>query len=470
MTNHHFRHKRLALAIASAALSLGATPAFATGFQLNEQSASGLGNAFAAGAAFTDDISAMWLNPAALSKFQRRQVVFAGHLIKPSIEFNNDASASALNQPLGNSGGDAGGYNFGPNAYFSLPLNDQLFFGVGLNGAWGNSTKYDSGWIGRYQGLESEILTVNVNPALAWKVTPEVTLGVGVNFQYLDGKFTQNANYSGALAATAAAAAAAGKLPAAVVPQLIAATPGYDSKVTIKADDTAWGWNVGAAWDATPDLRLAASYRSKIKYNLSGDVSYDNPTITGLPAQLQPVVTSLSAAINSTALYNRGVTSKIEIPAFGNLSGLWRYGDRWEFMADAQWTQWSSISELAFSTTEGPGLPAVPLAWDDSWKFAVGTSYRHDEQWKLRGGIAYDQTPVTSHPTVRLPDSDRWWLAFGGEYKWTRDWKFDAGFAYIFASDATFDQNQGSTSTYGLVNGNYNSNVWILSGQVAYSF
>ncbi len=63
--------KQVAHAIGAMMLSLGATQAFATGFQLNENSASGLGNAFAAGAAFTDDVSAMWWNPAALSQFPR---------------------------------------------------------------------------------------------------------------------------------------------------------------------------------------------------------------------------------------------------------------------------------------------------------------------------------------------------------------------------------------------------------------
>ncbi len=193
MRTPSFRRNRVAVAVAGAVLAVGATQALATGFQLNEQSASSLGNAFAAGAAFTDDVSAMWWNPAAISKFERRQFVQALHIIKPSIEFNNSASQPAFNQPLGNSGGDAGGYNFVPNLYFSTPINNQWSFGLGVNGGWGNATEYDDGWIGRYQALLSEILTINVNPAVAWKVTPEFSVGFGINFQYIDGKFTQNA-------------------------------------------------------------------------------------------------------------------------------------------------------------------------------------------------------------------------------------------------------------------------------------
>ena len=79
--------KQVAHAIGAMMLTLGATQAFATGFQLNENSASSLGNAFAAGAAFTDDVSAMWWNPAALSQFPKMQAAAAlvGHQLPPEL-------------------------------------------------------------------------------------------------------------------------------------------------------------------------------------------------------------------------------------------------------------------------------------------------------------------------------------------------------------------------------------------------
>ena len=173
---------------------------------MNENSASGLGNAFASGAAFTDDASAMWWNPAALSQFPKMQAVAAMHIITPSIKFRNDASRPALNQPLGGDGGDAGGYNFVPNMYLSVPINAQWTFGLGINAPFGLTTEYDDGWLGRYQSLKSQIQTINVNPALAWKATPTLSLGFGVNYQYLKATLTNNVNYSGALLSAAAGA------------------------------------------------------------------------------------------------------------------------------------------------------------------------------------------------------------------------------------------------------------------------
>jgi long-chain fatty acid transport protein len=468
MKTPNFRRRRVAATVAGTLLALGAGQALATGFQLNEQSASSIGNAFAGGAAFSDDISAMWWNPAVLSKFERRQFIQGLHVVVPSIKFSNDASVPALNQPLGGNGGDAGGWNFIPNLYFSTPINNEWSFGIGVNGPFGNKTEYSDGWLGRYQGLLSKIITINVNPAIAWKVTPEFTVGAGVNFQYIDGKFTNNANYSAALLSAAATAG----LPAATIGQVAQATPGLDSLVTITADDTAWGWNIGAAWDVTPALRVAAAYRSEIKYGLSGNADFNNPAISGLPPAIAPVVNTLANAVNSRALYNRSITSDITLPQIANLSAVWKFDPKWELMADAQWTGWSSITDLTFVPTDGSVLPGVPLEWDDTWKFAVGTSYRYNDQWKARFGVAFDQTPVTTHPTVRLPDSDRWWIAVGGEYRWTPQWKFDAGLVYIKGDAADFDQHfpAAEAASLGQLRGSYDASVWILSAQVAYVF
>ncbi len=210
-----------------------------------------------------------------------------------------------------------------------------------------------------------------------------------------------------------------------------------------------------------------------MKFKVSGNVDYNNPTPVpppGTPPVIVGTIAQLAAGVNSQALYNRGVTSDITLPQIANVSMVYRIDSAWEVMLDAQWTGWSSIPELAFNASAPPAIPAVPLEWDDTWKIALGASYRVNDQWKARFGVAFDQTPVTNHPTPRLPDSDRWWLAIGGEYKWTPNLKFDAGFVYIFADSPGFNQNLGSTPTYGLINGTYDVSTTIFSLQATYTF
>ena len=121
------------------------------------------------------------------------------NLIQPSLKFRNANSTAALQQPLGNEGGDAGSLNVVPNFYVTMPIDKQWSVGVGVNAPFGLVSEYEDGWIGRFQGLKSDIKTINVNPAVSWKATDNVAIGLGASYQHIDATFTSNVNYSAAL-------------------------------------------------------------------------------------------------------------------------------------------------------------------------------------------------------------------------------------------------------------------------------
>src|SRR5579862_2537586 len=123
MNRSQFRRSRVAAGVIAAMSLLGAGHALGAAFALQEESASGLGNAFAGGAAAAEDASSMSVNPATLSKYSAPQVVLGVHFITPSMKFKNDGSQPAAFQPLGGDGGDAGSTNVVPNLYLSVPLN-----------------------------------------------------------------------------------------------------------------------------------------------------------------------------------------------------------------------------------------------------------------------------------------------------------------------------------------------------------
>src|ERR1700687_5111567 len=121
-----------------AALATIASGASASGFQLMEQNASGLGNAYAGQGASAQDASTIFFNPAGITSFPGRNVDGAVNAIRPSATFSNTASTLApVQTSLGGNGGDAGDWAFVPNAYFSWQLNSQLFVGLGLNAPFG---------------------------------------------------------------------------------------------------------------------------------------------------------------------------------------------------------------------------------------------------------------------------------------------------------------------------------------------
>ncbi len=180
-----FSRTRIATALAGVALALAGGQAFGSAFALAEQNVMGLGNAFAGAAATAEDANTVWHNPAGLARLNFPQVEQAIHVIIPSAKFQNANSQAALGQPLGGSGGDAGGAAFVPNLYGSMAINNEWHVGIGINVPFGLKTDWDDGWLGRYQALKSEIKTINVNPSVSYKVTKDFWLGAGANYQHI---------------------------------------------------------------------------------------------------------------------------------------------------------------------------------------------------------------------------------------------------------------------------------------------
>lgn len=460
---------RAALALALAGAACGAV---AAGFQINESSASGLGAAYAGAAALAEDASTLWSNPAGLSRLQGRQALGVLHLISPSIKFSNEASAAAAGQPLGSNGGDAGNLKAVPNLYLALPLGPTLNAGVGVSAPWGLVTEYDDTFIGRFQATRSSIKTINVNPAIAWKVSPSTALGLGLNYQRIDAEFNNRVNYAGALLG---AAAANGVLPgSATFSALAQATSGLESQASVKGNDSAFGWNLGVLWDLAPSMRLGAHYRSRVKYTVDGDVHFTNPALPTIPSPaLAATASALAAGVNKAVLFDSRVTAAVTLPSIVNLTWVGSLGSQWQLMADLQWTEWSTVQNLRFERAGGALLQDTPENFRDAWKVAVGTAFRPGGAWSLRGGLAWDQTPVRdAFRTPRLPDADRLWFTVGGHYASTGPFRFDWGLAYIHNRGAHIDKSgdPANAGAYGRLNGRYRNASVIASGQVGYRF
>ena len=198
-----FKRTRVAAAIGGLGVLVAAGQAFGAAFALQENSGSGLGNAFAGGAASAEDVSTIWANPAGMSRFATPQVAGAVHFVIPSFKFKDEGSQAAAFQPLGGTGGDAGDLAVIPNIYAAMPINNQWAIGIGINAPFGLVTEYDDNWLGRFQGVKSDIKTINVNPSVSWRVSSTVSVGLGVNWQRVDAELTSKVNYSAGLAQAA---------------------------------------------------------------------------------------------------------------------------------------------------------------------------------------------------------------------------------------------------------------------------
>jgi len=438
-------------------VALCAGTAHAAGFALIEQGVKGLGNSYAGAAASAEDASTIYYNPAGMTRLKGREFIAGLHVIDPSTKFSNSNSTTFTGAPLtGGDGGNAGVVGVVPNLYYSQELQNGYWAGLGINVPFGLSTVYDPNWKGRYQAVESKITTLNINPSLAYQFNDTLSLGGGVNLQYIDARLTQAVDFSAAclLGQLQGTIPAPTCTPAGLTTVQNPATDGYSDNT---ADGWSWGYNLGLLYEFSPATRIGLAYRSKIKYKVTGEGDFSVPA-------------GGASAVFGSTFADTSITSYITLPETLSLSGYHQLNDRWAVMADVTRTRWSRIPEVRISFNNPLKSAAVEtLNWKDSTRYSVGASYFYNERWTWRTGVAYDQTPIyqTTDRTARLPDNDRRWLSFGASYKGSPGMSIDVGYAHLFVSNTPIDRTGALRDK--LV-GSYNNSVDILSAQAVWDF
>ena len=129
------------------ALGLATGQASAAGFQLLEQNASGIGNAYAGSAAVAENASTIFFNPAGMTQLKDREISVGFSAVRPTFKFDNRGSSVGALGAAGE-GGDAGSWAFIPNGYMSWALNKDVYAGIGFGAPFGLVTEYDNPWLG----------------------------------------------------------------------------------------------------------------------------------------------------------------------------------------------------------------------------------------------------------------------------------------------------------------------------------
>ncbi|MFM9969980.1 MAG: OmpP1/FadL family transporter [Burkholderiales bacterium] len=333
-----------------------------------------------------------------------------------------------------------------PNGYFAMDLNSTWNFGVGVNVPFGLATEYDPNWVGRFQGIKSEIKTININPSVSWKASNQLSLGFGVNYIQGEINLLTGVNYKGLVLGTA------------LNPAVAANAEGQNK---VELDGSGWGYNLGLLYDVTPTTRLGIAYRSTVKQDLSGNVNF-----SGVPGAfaLSPALTAGTA--------NGGVKLSVKTPDNATFSLTHKLNSQWDLLGEMTWTGWSVIKSIPLTRDTGVLLDTLSFNFKDTMRYSGGARYKMSDTWTLKMGLAFDESPVPNavDRSVRLPDSDRTWYTFGAKYKVSNAGAIDMAFAHIRAKSAPITNNQNVGNVRGNVDGSYKGTVNILSVQYSHAF
>ncbi len=442
----------------------------ASGFAIAENSASGMGSAFAGASAIAEDASTTYFNPAGLSKLKGSQMVFAGHIVSVSSPFtNNGSTTNAALAPfpggnaalLGNND-DGSTTAFIPNFYYATELNDKWTFGLGMTAPFGQASEYSDTWVGRYHATESEVTTLNINPSASYKVDDKLSVGFGVSVQYIEATLS---NQLDSTAICIAAVLAAAGDPTVCVDNTFGMTAvgdvATDSSLSLNGDDWSFGWNFGLLYDLSDQTRLGLAYRSNVKHTLKGVADFTRS------AQMNAFLT----AVGSNALTDTGISAGVDLPETLSLSLQHTVNAKWSVLADVTWTKWSRFDKLVidFSNPEQP-TSTTPENWENSLRYSLGVNYQADTKWIYRAGIALDETPIPSAEdmTPRIPDSDRIWLSFGFGYTMSDSFGIDVGYSHLFFDDMVINNTDASFGH--TLTGSYDVSVDLFSAQLNWKF
>ncbi len=448
--------------IAAGIVCIISTNAYSGGFALIENSGSGAGNAYAGAAARTEDPSVIWFNPASMMSMSGQNLSVGGHIVSASSKFEN--KGTAINPLLGGSDisggeGDPAGVSFVPNLYYVQPLNSDMSFGLSINAPFGSDTKYDKDWVGRYHAVESAVLSININPSLAWRVSDELSLGAGLSAQYFHVTLS-NAIDSGSVCLGSLAPNNAAKAEC-VKAGLTPANQEHDSFGELEGDGWAFNFNLGLNYNVSEKTNIGLSYRSKIDHDLEGEADFDIDTT------LQQFLT----AAGTTAFTDSDISAKAKLPASLIFGITHQLDDKLQLLGGITWTQWSTFKELRVNF-DNPAQPdsVTPEEWEDVMRYSIGLNYKKSDVLTLRAGLAFDEEPIPSakRRTPRIPGTDRTWISFGAGYKFSDKLDVDFGYSHLFLDEAPIDHTDESLghTTLGL----YDSAVDIISAQLNWHF
>lgn len=380
----------LSIALVSTLLATTNT-SMAAGFQIAEHSAAGIGRANAGDGAIAADASVIASNPALMTQLKQPTLTAALNYVEPDVAIDGTKNTNAA----GNNAGDQDASQSDvvpsvaiPSIFYVHPINEKISLGLGAFTNFGLESQYDNDFGASDIADTASILTININPSIAYKLNDSISLGFGVNYLIASAEFATSLSNSIA--------------------------PGYEAYegaelLGLEGDGTDYGWNAGVSWQVNPETIIGVSYRSGFEVTLEGDATSD----------LNPA-------------YNADGELVLDLPEMANLSIAHQFNDQLLLSASIDYTNWSTFEKLE-GDIDGVGTVHIKDEnWTEAYRYSVGATYQLNPMIKLRVGLAYDESPVEAEDrSLSIPDSNRVWYSTGANFAVNNMFDVDVAYAYI---------------------------------------
>ncbi|HEY0456061.1 MAG TPA: outer membrane protein transport protein [Verrucomicrobiae bacterium] len=333
------------LALAAASLLVPAS-VLALGLRIPNQDAEAIarGNAFAATA---NNPSALYYNPAGISQLP-------GHNIELGV-LNYFGIDSTFVDTTHNQTKTHTDYEMQPvpQLYYAFtPKESKLSYGLGVYAPYGLGLQWPNSVSFANVAEEGRLLFISINPVIAYKPHPTLTIAAGPMFNYSKLKLRN------------------------------AAVPG--GEFIFRGDDFDIGFNAGILWQPHDQWSFGLNYRSQSTMDYHGTTESTSPFLKG---------TTKSSA-------------KVKYPQTVGFGISYRPTEKWNIEADIDWTDWSRLDSVPFKSTI-VGDFVLPLNWRSSFFYEFGATYQLPKNYFVSAGYFFSENSTRNefyNPTV--PDTD----------------------------------------------------------------
>lgn len=460
------KHRVLVAAISAASTAIVAPAALASGYKLNEQGASGAGNAYAGRAAVVEDATVVFYNPAGMVKLKQAEITVGGSYIDAVGSFDLDSYTNGAGKNYSSVEGTpySDGGNFlspatVPFAYYATPINDKFAAGFGIFVPFGTNTDYADDFVGGAFADQTQLSSIDFQPAVAYRINDQLSVGFGLDVTYMKGLLSKQVDtvpYNELL--NPIDVTGSGKA--------YSDFESFENHYEVSGDDWQVGYNLSLMWDISSDITLGVAYRSEMEFKLKGESEFAQkegvvaltpaPTNIPTPNGTIPAGTMIIAPVDGAtgAVPNQDSEVPLTTPQSLTVSYAQQLTNRVQLVAGATWTQWSVFENFDVISTEsemgmieklgdlGDGyIGHIEENWHDTIAVAIGVNYQLNDDWLIRSGYANDQSPVSNnYRTARVPDNDREWLSAGFNYRINQEIDVDFAFSYLFFDDTEIDE------------------------------
>jgi len=236
----------------------------------------------------------------------------------------------------------------------------------------------------------------------------------------------------------------------------------------IKADDDAWGYNIGVLIRPSDRHSIGFSYRSEIEMKYKGNLSINDLNATAQALYSFP-----------SSYYTTDIRTNLTLPKTLAAGYAFKPNDRLTVEVDCEWTGWSSIQEDFVTYPNESNASRLSLLnsgnpaskdWNDSLAYGIGVEYEATDKLELRCGYLFYQTPIpAANFETSLPDSDRHGFTLGFGYNLKDNLTLDASYFGVMYVDRDVT-NDVAIANGADLDGKYKGYMNIVSVGLTYKY